>query len=460
MAGRVRVVRVTAQQLPASTIDLGELGGAAAAGAPPRRSRLRRPGVAAALLVVLCLLTLGAASEPGPSLGRPLWTGQVSLAGFSLGAEYVFVSEPGAAWLAARAAGTGRVRWRLRLDEPLIDTVDLGGGSAALLTRTPGSNDETGRQITVRWVDGDGRVLAVHHGQLVGLTEPGRLGLIVMGTAGPACSGEPNACVDLVAVAPATGRAVWHLGPLRDGWFTVEDPEGRITTIATLGPTGSVLLRDPLTGDITATVSVPGLVADGPPQPVAGTLVALRRLTGRAELAGFWLDPLARAWELTLPLPQPPTEYNRLVYAESCGDMLCVHIDGGTTVVEPGRGTVRFRVPYDIVARLGGGQFLAIPPPSPRGFGPPERTVFVLDERSGARREELSGVTGMAWPGGHGRVLLKRAGRFTEFLILGADGRAERIGSVASPDLSCQVRGELLACSQASGLLQVWRLPP
>src|SRR5262245_51880913 len=120
-----RVVRVTAPLGSSSaTIDLGEIsatnvlqergrqaGGRASSARSGGARFRRRQRLLAALLVPLCLATLIGASVADRRLGAPLWTTKVSLAGFSLGADSVYISEPGARSMAALDARTGRVRW-------------------------------------------------------------------------------------------------------------------------------------------------------------------------------------------------------------------------------------------------------------------------------------------------------------------------------------------------------------
>jgi len=470
-ATRTKLLGVMAPSGPGSaTIDLGDLSlsnglvDRARAVAPQSRSggawTRRRQRLLAALLVPLCLAVLVAASVADQQLGAPLWTAQVSLVGFSLGADSVYISEPGARSMAALEAGTGRVRWRLALDEPLVEAVDLGGGDVAVITRTPGPNDETGRQNTITSVDPTGQVLAIHHGALLGPLEPGGLALIVMSTSWPVCADEPDACVDLVAFDPRSGRTVWRIGPLRWGqWFTDVDRDGHITTIATTGPAGAVMLRDPFTGAIATTISMPGLLDHGAPRVFAGTLVAVNQSAGRVELTGRRLDSPKDGWRLTLEVPGPVGEYNRFFYLDSCGDLLCVHIGRLTSVVDPRRGTVRFEAPYDVVARLGGGQFLAVPLRDPVSSGPFDHTVYVLDASDGTVRNTLTDAFGLPWAGGGGRVLLQRQGRFTEVVLLDADGAVSHLGDIEGTELNCLARGVVLACSDAGGRLRAWRLP-
>jgi len=470
-----RVVRVTAPPgSSSSTIDLGEIsatnlleergrqaaGIASSARSGGSRIRRRRQRPLAALLVPLCLVTLIGASVADRQLGAPLWTAKVSLAGFSLGADSIYVSEPGARSMAALDAGTGRVRWRLALDEPLIEAVDLGGGNVAVVTRTPGPNDETDRQKTITSVDPTGRVLAIHHGDLLGVLEPGGLALLAMSTTWPVCTDEPWTCMDLVAVEPGSGRTVWRIGPVRVGqWFIVPDRDRRITTIATVGPTGAVMLRDPLTGAVAKTVTALGL-DQGPTLSVAGIFVAVTGSAGRVELTGRRLGSLEYAWRLTLTVPEPVDENNRFFYADPCGDLLCVHIGRSTFVIEPQRGSVVFEAPYDIVVRLGGGRFLAVPPRNPlSSLYEDGDTVYLLDGDNGSVLNTLTGGFGVAWVDGGGRELLLRQGRFTEVVLVDADGEVSRLGDIEGTELNCLARGVVLACSEPSGRLRVWHLP-
>src|SRR6185369_12981925 len=64
-----------------------------------------------ALLTLVCLLTMAASGLGGPSLGEPLWTGSVSLNGFTVGAHSLYEWRQDGTAAVALDLFTGRPRW-------------------------------------------------------------------------------------------------------------------------------------------------------------------------------------------------------------------------------------------------------------------------------------------------------------------------------------------------------------
>src|SRR5690348_10926481 len=93
----------------------------------------RRPLLIAA--VGLCLLALAASAPGRPVLGDPLWTGSVSLNGFTLGPDSVYVAQPDGKAVAALDLRTGRRRWTRDIVGLPQSVNYVGSGVAAVMTR-------------------------------------------------------------------------------------------------------------------------------------------------------------------------------------------------------------------------------------------------------------------------------------------------------------------------------------
>ena len=101
-------------------IDLGDLSEPERpSGTDRRRSAAAARRTLLAVAVSLLVLSGGVASAPGrPVLSTPLWSAEFSLAGFSLGRDYVSGTQPGGQAVLGRDIRTGQVRGEIEVDEP------------------------------------------------------------------------------------------------------------------------------------------------------------------------------------------------------------------------------------------------------------------------------------------------------------------------------------------------------
>src|SRR5258705_12793121 len=96
-----------------ATIDLGVVGGPEEVARGPRSRTGPRRQVLAAAVVLACLLALAASARGHAGLGEPLWTGEGSLNGFTLGTDSIYLAAPGGNVVLSREPAARRQRWGL-----------------------------------------------------------------------------------------------------------------------------------------------------------------------------------------------------------------------------------------------------------------------------------------------------------------------------------------------------------
>jgi hypothetical protein len=216
------------------------------------------------------------------------------------------------------------------------------------------------------------------------------------------------------------------------------------------------VVRDVAAGAVTDTIDLPSAddgIWAGWAVLVGDVLVtAARDLPRGAEINGYRLHPLRPVWSTRLPVALD-------LGLSGCGPLLCLLVDGGSTLIDPRSGLLGPHVRDDVVGRLGADGLVAVPWYRP-GEPAAQPAVYILDSTSGLARATYLNGTVVEWPGEHGRALVMQQGeQRTVFTIVDRDGRPAAIRGVDGTNLNCAARGTILVCSAPGGLLRAWRLP-
>jgi hypothetical protein len=449
-------------------IDLGVAErGSTARSIPAMSVRLRR-FLVGGLTAVLVLATVIGSAGGGPSgLGRPLWTGTVSLNGFTLGATSLYQATTDATVVIGRDLATGRVRWTV--DVPSADlpdsTTDVGHGVAAVVTRRLAQDPE--RPVyTITFVRESG-------GERIGQTTgyfflPGAAAdpLVVFTDAAREADGcRPGqlSCMDVTAwdVGTATVRWRLHLPP-----GTIAIPslrEGTFGGLADLAPDGTMRLRDLATGSVVGTLRLRSeYLTDGQMVLTRDAFVTALRGDGIIEVTAYRRPALVRIWSVTVPAPPVEASEYRFrggIRLTDCGsDIVCLYPDrlAGRIIATP-TGDVTPALRYELIHGIGSGLFLASQiedgnPPTPTRAG------YVVDY-TGRIIATLPVNNMVPWEDS-GAILATREGPVgTEFLVIDPQGRERTVDTVPGTGLTCLARDRYLSCSDRIGNLRTWRLP-
>ncbi len=449
-------------------IELGEYGGSA----PDERSALRVPTdwwvhrrrlvhrTTAAALVVVCLLGLSASANPDPGLDRPHWAIQQIANDFGIGGDNVYLVETGGGQVIARNLDTGEIRWRMDPIETPVSVADMGHGVVGIHTHARLSSGLASSSGIVLVSEATGKVLLEYIDLRPLVTIGDRL--ILMSTQAAIrgdCDDEATVCADLAAFDLRAGREAWRASVPLDSF--VAHVAHSVDRLAIRYPSGRLAVFNVATGAVTDTISLTsvggGDWADA--AAVVGDVVvtAVRDFAaGEAEIVGYRLDPVRRIWSVTLPVG-PITDFTADFRFTGCGPLLCLRVDGGNTLIDPGSGLLGPHLRVDIVGQLGGGGLIAVPRPVP-GQSTPRDTVYRLDA-TGLPRTTYLDATVVNWPHANGRALIMQPGPSrTAFTIVDRDGRGFALGSVAATSLNCAAREATLVCYEPGGL-RAWRLP-
>lgn len=439
-----------------TTIELGELGTTDVMVAREMSGGTRR-SLLAALVAGACLLALGASAVGRPVLGEPLWTGVVSLVGFSLGSDSLYLAEPDGRVTLARQLRTGLVRWRLDIDSLPLSSTDVGDGLAAVQTRVPApAGQGTNTVMLVR--EATGEVLGTAQGDVLGTARGGHRLFILDAheLANQTCPewGEP--CVDISTVDTRTGQVERLLSLTGAEHLGVSIMDGVLDSYATFRDDGTIELYDAASGELVDTTTVSGGLSDS--VKLTPTFLFTSTFDGATlRVDAYRRAPLTRIWSTTLPASGPP-EHPVWWLADDCGAAVCLSAGDRSVVIDPDTGLKRFEYPGELAAVGGSGVLLGArsKPPGPD----PTRDIDLLDPVTGAVLSTIPDVIGVEWRDSAGRVLLAQQGPHrTAFVVVEPSGRTQALGSVAGTGLNCQARTDVLACAEPSGLLRVWSLP-
>jgi hypothetical protein len=442
-------------------IDLGDMSEPERPPGPDPLAAVARKAFRAVALMLVVLASAGASAPGRPVLSAPLWSAELSLAGFSLGSDYVAGTEPGGRIVLGRDIRTGQTRWEVEVDDPPQYTAELSDHVLVIVTRDRPSDDAgNGQQISLL-VGGAGTVLSRIVGNQFGQTIAGGR-LLVATNDGAAEFGCPDgeSCTDVVAFDLGTSAPAWRRtlpGTVIPGSGVDEAP----SHFATVRADGSVALRDPATGSAVAEFSLPVGGRQRQVAMIGDLIVTAVRGPDGAELVAYHTRPVGPAWTLTVPASPTVTDATARFYLQGCGAFICLHVDGGNAIVDAG-GHLRGLVGLEVIGQAG--PLLVAVPTGEAGSGLTRRVVSLLSNTDGQEVRSFRETVVVPWTGSGGRVLLASQGaERTGFLLVDGTGRVSGLGGVPGVDLFCQARGATehayLACVDPVGRLRVWRLP-
>jgi outer membrane protein assembly factor BamB len=452
-------------------IDLGELavapdgGGDADAGtgqgrAAPRigqvRARFTRARIAGAIGVA-CLYVLSAATVPGPPRGALLWTVALNDSGqLYVSGDTVYLAPEGSA-PAVRAvdARTGRTLWRVDVPWTPQRFLQMGGGLDAVVVQTstvdPSDPAQGAETVFVRRTTG--KVVTEANGEPVAAVGAAMLQIGSVRRCGPQATMQ---CATAELVDPTTGASSWQRTFSSDtrvlargqgpGTFVTATGDGSLTLYS--AATGQVLARQKGTltggGGIRLSAYVAGVLIVG----VAGT--------EQSSITGYRAADLRRLWTVELARDTGGRQDDTsLVDLTRCGGAACVIDGGGTAVLDPATGVLRFRTDQHVIGEIGDGVFLAVP-----YLGHLDQTgryvsdIFALDPATGAVRATIGNAAPVGDPSAG---LISRAGADgTIFAAVRPDGRSEALLTAAGHDLVCVADPPALTCLDDSGNLRAW----
>ena len=424
---------------------------------------MRLRGVLVVSLAV-CLLALAASAPGRPVLGNPLWTGSVSLNGFTLGPGTLYMTKPDGKAVAAVDLLTGRLRWSRAVEGLPLSIDDVGNGVAVVMTRPPSGDDpdRPGSIITlVR--DATGEQIAATSGEHYQSVVDGRLLLVYSNRSRGAddCAAAENICMDITAWDVNDGVAMWQLDLPPNTGVVQSYVDDRVGALAEINVDGTVRVRDITTGAVTGIMSLPPEVlhSGGQVGLVHGMLLAAGRGPEGITLTAYNRPSLARTWSVVVPdFTEMNDQGDGFLYPWACGPDVCLTVSGSSTrVINQSTGEVGAPITYDIATRVGAGVFLGTRLHSPGGNEPTEG--YVIDQ-NGRAVDQLGKAGLVDWSESGNRALVMQDGpERTGFLVIDDRGAVRRLGSVPGTRLTCSARADILACSDGGGTLRVWRLP-
>jgi hypothetical protein len=432
----------------------------------PRQLRRR---LLIAFVTLGCLLTVAASARGGSGLNKPLWTGSVSLNGFTVGANGLYRWSVDGKAVTAFDLSTGRPRWSRDLTELPDSIVDLGNGIVLVVTRPLSSVGAGWPGVTITLVrEASGERIAQTTGDYYAPSADGRLLLVYSRRlADPDSCGATDAnCQDITAWDVHAGAVAWtlHLPPGAD--FLPSFVDGGVEALAEIGADGTVRVRELSTGAVVGSVTVSaGLSRSGGQIGlVNGAVLTAQRGPGGITVTGYRLPSLARSWSVTIADFTPITDQGGgELYLGNCPPDACMEVNGaGFWVINPSTGSVTNAFNFQVFQRLGGGAFLAAPTrPESSVDGMPGRYSGLVLGPDGRILSRLGAVTGMVdWSDSGGRAMVTREGpERTDFQVIDDRGHVRTLDSVPGIGLTCHAHGDVLACSNAGGGLRVWRLP-
>jgi hypothetical protein len=453
----------------ASVIDLGVPSAEGPPGGGPRRpTRLGRRLLAAALAMV-CLLVLAASARGRPVLGDPLWTGSVSLNGFTLGARNLYAARPEGTAVTAVDLVTGRPRWSDDITGLPDATHDLGNGVAVVTTRPPATDSPRRPELTITLVrEATGERFARTAGTYYLQGADGRLLLVFSerSTNPDSCAMLETNCTDVTAWDVGTGTVAWRLNLAPDTGALPSYVDDRVDALAEFDRDGTVRLHDVSTGTVTATMSMSPqvLLSGGQVGLVGDVLLTAQRGRDGITLTAYRRPSLERSWSVVVADHTPMDDRGRgTLIVSACGSDACLTIIGASTrVIDLSTGSVTPPIGFDVVQRIGDGVFLAgqlNAAYGAGGTGPALNNGFIIAP-DGRRIATLTVVGLVDWSDSGDRGLVTQEGpNRTGFLLIDGRGNVRSLGSVPGTRLTCHARADIVACADPGGALRVFRLP-
>jgi hypothetical protein len=240
--------------------------------------------------------------------------------------------------------------------------------------------------------------------------------------------------------------------------------DSRIEAFAVAGADDTLQVRDVATGAVTGTVSLPdALRTDGLVSLVHDALLTAQRGPEGITVTAYGRPSLNRSWSLIVPDFTPASDLGGgEVYLGDCPPDSCLMVRGaGFWVINQSTGAITTVPNLQLLARLGGGVFLAAPTRTDSSTDANGGRVNGLVLDAGGRIIARLPATGLVdWSDDAGRSLVTGEGRAgTDLRVIDDRGTVRTIGSVPGIGLTCHAGGDILACSDPAGRLRVWRLP-
>jgi hypothetical protein len=423
-----------------------------------------------ALLTLVCLLTLAASVRGRPSLGEPLWTGSVSLNGFTVGTQSLYQWRLDGKAAVALDLFTGRPRWSLDVTGKPGSIVDLGSGVTVVTTNTPFVEGARGPVSTVTLVrDANGERIAEISGDGYVPTVDGRM-LVVFSRRfdHPVDCGADEAsasCLDVTAWDVGTGAVAWKVSLPPNADYLPYLVDGRIEALAELDADGAVRLRDLSTGAVTGGMTLSPEVSRSPGEIALASDLVLTAQRGPEGITvtAYQQPSLDRRWSAVVPDHTAMDDLgDGMLYLSECGPAVCMTVHGvATWPINPATGSVGKPITFEFVGLLGGGVFVASPvraePRTNRSVRP--TTAFIVDP-DGRTVARLMVADVVDWSNSGDRVLTTDEGPArTDFRVVDDRGTARTLGSVPGTGLTCHAHADIVACSDSTGTLRVWRIP-
>jgi outer membrane protein assembly factor BamB len=450
-----------------SVIELGEPDAEDRVGGFRLPAHLRRR-LLVALLTLFCVLAL-VASVPGrPGLSEPLWTGSVSLNGFTVGTHGLYLWQQDGKAVSALDPATGRPRWSRDITELPESIVDLGNGVVVVATQQQSSLGANHPGFTVTLVrEESGERLAQTAGDYYLPSADGRLLLVFSQRLDhpDSCGMTENYCADVTAWDARAGTVAWQVSLAPDAYFTESVVDGGIEALVDIAADGTVQLRDLSNGSVAGSVRLPSDVSALAAQVglVRDALVTAQRGPDGVTVTAYRRPSLTRSWSVVVPDNTATSDRgDGQVYVGECGADACLTVHGGGFwVINPSTGSASARIALEPVDRLGDGVFLAVSMATGTQFdGTPGRVNGFVVDPSGRTLATLDGASLVQWSDSGDRALVTREGPDrTEFRLVDARGIVRSLGSVPGIRLACEAHAGILACSDRAGGLRVWRLP-
>ena len=450
-----------------SVIELGEPDAEDRIGGFHLPAHLRRR-LLVALVTLLCVLALAASVAGRPGLTKPLWTGSVSLNGFTVGPHGVYLWRQDGKAVFALDPSTGRPLWSRDISELPESISDLGNGVVVVGTQqlsSVGANRPGFTVSLVREQTGD-RIVATT-GDYYLTSADGRLLLVFSQRRDhpDACGTTETYCADITALDARAGTVAWKLSLAPDANFIESLVGSRAEALADVAADGTVRLRDLSTGAVAGSMRLPRDVSAVGGQVGLGgdALLTAQRGPDGITVTAYRRPALTRTWSVVVPDDTPTNDRgDGQAYVGECGPDVCLTVHGGGFwVINPSTGSATNRISLEPVQRLGAGVFLAVSMATGSVFDgtPGKVTGFVVDP-SGRNLATLDGPGLVQWADSGDRALVTREGPDrTEFRLVDARGIVRSLGSVPGIRLACEAHADIMACSDRAGGLRVWRLP-
>jgi hypothetical protein len=422
-----------------------------------------------ALLTLVCLLTLAASVRGAPSMGEPLWTGSVTLNGFTVGTQSLYQWRPDGRTVVALDLFTGRPQWSRDMTGTPFSIVDLGSVTA-VTTRPPFSESGRGPGSVITLIrDANGERIAEISGDGYGSTVDGRM-LVVFSRrfdhpVGCDTDEAVASCLDVTAWDVATGAVAWKIDLPPNADYLPYLVDGRVEALAELDADGAIRLRDLSTGAVTGVMTLSPAVSRSPGQITLtrDLVVTAQRGPEGITVTAYRQPSLDRRWSVVVPDHTVANDQgDGSLSLSECGPAACVTVHGvGTWAINATTGSVAKPITFELVGGLGGGVFVASPvraePRTNRSIR--QTTAFIIDS-DGRTVARLTVADLVDWSDSGDRVLTTEEGQArTDFRVIDDRGTARPLGNVPGTGLTCHARADILACSDPAGTLRVWRLP-